>query len=180
MGAAGSAVGPGDLRVQKKVLKGERNTSISTFKEMDRREGELLSYHGVAGKQQGAAGGARRGSRSLCRAAGMGEGLCWLRGGLGAAQGAARRGGQSHRPAPVTAAGAGLWVRASPDGAGRHKTAPRTAGADGAPAKGDAGRGAWPRAGSAGGSLGISSQHWLRGFARLLSTAAAGNADSSA
>lgn len=53
---------------------------------------------------------------------------------------------------------------------------PSTAGADGAPAKGDAGQGARLRAGSTGSSLGISSPRWLRGFARLLSMAATGNA----
>lgn len=33
--------GPWELGVQKEMLKGERNTSIKAFKEMDQREGEL-------------------------------------------------------------------------------------------------------------------------------------------
>lgn len=82
MGAAGSAAGPGVLRGQgtsdckRRCLK-EKHFCKHLQGNGPKGRGIILS--GVVGKQQGAAGGAWRGSRSLGRAAGLGEGLCWLR-----------------------------------------------------------------------------------------------------
>jgi len=171
---ARSAQGPREPGIQKKMPKGERNISVNTSKEVNPREGELLPYRGVADKQTALQGRRRAaGQREPAWSCWVGEGLCWLRGGLRAAQGAARRGGQSPRPTSLTAAGAGIQVRASPDGAKGIKPLPGPLGLMVPMARGMRGGGlGWDTSIS----LGILSRCRPRGFSCLLSMAAVGDA----
>lgn len=130
-----------------------------------------------AGKQQGVAGKEeRRGAAEGCV-----EPLGWVKVSAGGGEGSGLPGSPSEgwaeplTPSRYSSRGWAVGL-SQPQRSQGDKTAAGTPGA----AKGDAGWGARPRAGSAGGSLGISSRCWLRDSAPLLATAAAGDADGGA
>lgn len=90
-------------------------------------------------------GGAWRGSGRLCRAAGMGESLCWLRGELGLPREPLDGVGRTADPLPLQQLGLGSGCKPAPTEPGGIKPLPGPRGLMVPLPRGMVGRGAQPR-----------------------------------